>query len=87
MTRITGLVATILMVGVGTFLFSPRSMSAISGAPLSYGTMGSRFQDTVSPDSFAPDLERAFRQFQARHPPGAQVQAAIPAQINLIFTC
>ena len=85
MTRTTRLIATILMLGVGTFLFSPCSISATSGPPRLH-EMGSRFEDTVSPDSFAPDLERAFRQFQARRLPSAQVQAGSgPAQINLIF--
>ena len=85
MTRATRLIATLLMVEVSTFLFSPRSMSAMNDAPRSEPTH-SRFEDTVSPESFAPGLERAFRQFQAHRVPSAQVQAISgPAQINLIF--
>ena len=75
MTRTTRLLATMLMLAVATYLFSPLSISA-----------GSRAEDTVAPDSFAPDLERAFRQFQARRLPRAQRKAASgPAQINLVF--
>jgi hypothetical protein len=66
MTRATRSIAAILAFGVGTLLFSPCST-------------GSRFDDTAAPDSFAPDLDRAFRQFQARSLPGA------PAKINLVF--
>ena len=85
MTRITELIAAILMCGIGTLLFSPCSISATSAPTRSYDT-GSRFEDTVSPDPFAPDLERAFRQYQLRRPPSAQGQADSGlAQINLIF--
>ena len=85
MTRTIRLIATMLISGVGTFLFSPCSIAATSSPPR-LQEIGSRFEDTVSPDSFAPDLERAFRQFQARRLPSAQVQAGSrTAQINLIF--
>jgi hypothetical protein len=84
MARTIRLIAPILM--VGTLLFRPNTPSAISGPPLLHGTTDSRFDDTVSPDSFAPNLERAFRQYQAGRLPTAQVQAGLgPAQINLIF--
>ena len=80
------LIASILILGVGTFLFSPCSISAITGPPPLHETTNARFDDTVSPDSFAPGLERAFRQFQARRPPTAQPQAGSGlAQINVIF--
>jgi hypothetical protein len=85
MTRTTRRIATILMLGVGTLWFSPCAISATSGPPRLQET-GSRFEDTVSPDPFGPDLERAFRQFQAGRLPGAQFQAGSgPAQVNLIF--
>ena len=73
------------MLGAGTCSFSPRSISATSVPPRLHET-GSRLEDTAPPDSFAPGLERAFRQFQARRLTGAQLQAGSgPAQINLIF--
>ena len=85
MTRTIRLIATILMLGVGIVLFSPCSISATSGPPRLHEA-GLRFEDTVSPDAFAPDLERAFRQLHARRLPSAQVQAGSgPAQINVIF--
>jgi hypothetical protein len=74
------------MVGVGSLLFSPHSISAISGPPPFQDMTGTRFEDTVSPDSFAPALERAVRHFQASGPPRAQAQAGPGlAQINLVF--
>ena len=86
MMRSIRLIASILILGVGTFLFSPCSISAITGPPPLHETTNARFDDTVSPDSFAPGLERAFRQFQARRPPTAQPQAGSGlAQINVIF--
>ena len=73
------------MLGAGGFWFSPCSISATSVPPGVHVT-GSRLDDTVSPDPFAPDLERAFRQFQARRLPHAKLQAGSgPAQVNLIF--
>lgn len=84
-TRTTRLVAKVLTVGACTFLFSALSVSAAGGPPGLHET-GSRIEDTASPDAFAADLARAFRQFQARRLPGAQRQAGSgPAQINLIF--
>lgn len=83
MTRASRLTVVMLMVSGVTFLPSSRSMSALTAATISDKAAVSRLADTVSPDAFAPGLENAFRQFQARRPTAKFV--VDPAQVNLVF--
>ena len=73
-----------IVIGTGMLV---SGLPALSEAPLPREVTGQRVQDTASPDTFAPDLDRAFRRFQARPGASAPRLAAFdpPLQIGVVF--
>jgi len=74
------------LAGFGLLLLGV-SVSTLSHSQPSHDTASSRLPDTASPGPYAPGIEHALRQFQARHVAGEQAQTGLgPAlQIGLVF--
>ena len=66
-------------VSVSTVRHDSTGPSLVAAKP------GRTLQDTGSPELFALDLERAFRDVQARNPKNAEAAAEAPLQINVVF--